>query len=239
MVRVANATAKFGSLGVQRAERVVVTAESAEQGNNKAGSLLDHAQPHAKVTTGDRDWDQSSGSGLEDQHGSDIVTERSSNASPLTLGSVWSQQLPQNDPLATSVQAAFAHLAKMVREACDRHPVSDTLHTQDHDANLTPAAGLQWLAQCVARWADSTLAKVEQPLANSVKQSATHLQTLASLCTHVTTVASGTEPLFGAPNYFTRKRATTLAPAAEPFLGSIDCLARKRATTLAPTIQPL
>jgi hypothetical protein len=241
MVRVASATNKFSLSGVQQSERADVAVASAQHGNHKNASLLDHAEPHAELTTGGRDWGQSSGSGSEEEKNRN-VTERLSNPSSLTLGSVWSQQLPQSDPLTTSVQAAFVHLAKMIRETCERHPVIDTLHTEDHDANMPPAAGLQWLAQCVARWADATLAKVEQSLATSVKQAATHLQTLASLCmTEATTVAPATEPLFGAPDYFTRKRATTLHSATgstEPLFDSTDRLTRKRATAAATLHRP-
>eukprot|EP00927_Polykrikos_kofoidii_P016284 TRINITY_DN17342_c0_g1_i1.p1 TRINITY_DN17342_c0_g1~~TRINITY_DN17342_c0_g1_i1.p1 ORF type:complete len:524 (+),score=72.73 TRINITY_DN17342_c0_g1_i1:82-1653(+) len=108
----------------------------------------------------------------------------STEVSPLVLGAIWVQALPHTDPLAASLEAAFSHLAALVREALAWYTSLPSPRGEGSvpSGRVAPAVGLQWVAAGVAQWAERELVEIDRSLAASIGQSASHVALLSSLC---------------------------------------------------------
>ncbi|CAE7234752.1 unnamed protein product [Symbiodinium sp. CCMP2456] len=81
------------------------------------------------------------------------------------------------DPLANFAEAALGHLVSLVKQAHQSHPALPLpwQHAPSRDADLGETA------DAATAWADCVLAGRDPTLANSVKQSATHLRCMSDL----------------------------------------------------------
>ena len=97
---------------------------------------------------------------------------------PESMSSMW------QDPLEGAVQAAFDHLQTLLQQVEDihriSHPVASFLASTSSTSSLK-GLNLVSMAGAIHSWVDSSLKFQDPVLATSVKQSASHLQCLASL----------------------------------------------------------
>eukprot|EP00435_Cladocopium_sp_Y103_P068144 s15_g31.t1 len=97
---------------------------------------------------------------------------------PESVSSVW------QDPLEGAVQAALDHLHTLLQQVEDMHrishPVASFLASTSSTSSLK-GLNLVSMADAIHSWVDSSLKFQDPVLATSVKQSASHLQCLASL----------------------------------------------------------
>ncbi|CAE7868473.1 unnamed protein product [Symbiodinium necroappetens] len=82
------------------------------------------------------------------------------------------------DPLANFAEAALGHLLSLVKQAHQSHPA---LPLPWQHAPSRDAVDVGETADAAAAWADCVLAGRDPTLANSVKQSATHLRCMSDL----------------------------------------------------------
>lgn len=105
----------------------------------------------------------------------------SRSAPPESVSSMW------QDPLEGAVQAAFDHLHSLLQQVEDMHrishPVASFLASTSSTSSYSSLKGLNLvsMAGAIHSWVDSCLKFQDPVLATSVKQSASHLQCLASL----------------------------------------------------------
>ena len=103
------------------------------------------------------------------------------SAPPESVSSMW------QDPLEGAVQAAFDHLHSLLQQVEDMHrishPVASFLASTSSTSSYSSLKGLNLvsMAGAIHSWVDSCLKFQDPVLATSVKQSASHLQCLASL----------------------------------------------------------
>ena len=87
------------------------------------------------------------------------------------------------DPLEGAVQAAFDHLHSLLQQVEDLHRISHPVASFLATSSTSSLKGLNLVSMdgAVHSWVDSSLKFQDPVLATSVKQSASHLQCLASL----------------------------------------------------------